>query len=200
MKDVFSLSSTGLPTRWGLSANLLENQLIPENYPLSCWNSWPWCIGFLSVKAKGWAVCTTLCENYTGGFRWCQEESDSFSRGITGKATIQARYLQTDFLVTFSISFPLYSNLHFTWKGSHRLFGFSFLTASVVLCASICLCTRIILPTPGLEDGYKPSQQFCCEWFSFKCPEFFFNHLLVAGCFVTVGEEFVSIQFLPSHL
>lgn len=85
MKDIFSPSSTDLPTSWGFSANLLENQLIPEKYPLSCWNSLHWCIGFLSVKARGWALCTMFWENNTRGFHWCQEESD----GLLGECSLE---------------------------------------------------------------------------------------------------------------
>lgn len=80
MKDMLSPSSTDWTTSWRFGANLLENQLFPEKYPLSCWNSWPWCIGFLSVKARGWALCTIFWENNTRGFHWCQEESDGLLR------------------------------------------------------------------------------------------------------------------------
>lgn len=83
MKDMLSPSSTDLTTSWRFGANLLENQLFPENYPLSCWNSWLWCIGLLSVKARGWALCTIFWENNTRGFHWCQEESDGLVRECT---------------------------------------------------------------------------------------------------------------------
>lgn len=83
MKDMLSPSSTDLTTSWRFGANLLENQLFPEKYPLSCWNSWPWCIGLLSVKARGWALCTIFWENNTRGFHWCQEESDGLLRECT---------------------------------------------------------------------------------------------------------------------
>lgn len=65
---MFSPSSTDLPTSWEFSVKFLENRLIWEEYPLFCWNSWPWCIEFLSVKARGWGVILALA---TGCYFLC---------------------------------------------------------------------------------------------------------------------------------